>query len=122
MAEGIAQNIFGNTATIMSAGSEPSHVNLMAIKVMTEIGIDISDQKSKSIDTIDISKVEMIITLCSEEICPYVNSTVKKEHWPLPDPAKFSGNEIEKLFQFRKIRDELKIRIETLKKELLNQT
>jgi arsenate reductase len=121
MAEGLAKNIFGDIATIISAGSQPSLVNLKAIKVMAEIGIDISNQNSKSIDTIDLSSINMIVTLCSEEICPNINSTVKKEHWPLPDPARFSGNKIEQLAQFRQIRDELKLRIESLKNDLQNQ-
>ncbi len=118
MAEGLARNIFGNATIIMSAGSQPTNVHVMAIKVMAEIGIDISEQKSKSIDSIDPSKADIIITLCAEEICPYVSSTVQKEHWPLPDPAKFNGNEIDQLSQFRKIRDELKERIELLKNKL----
>lgn len=121
MAEGLAKNILDNTAIIMSAGSQPSNVNDMAIKVMSEIGIDISGQKSKSIDTIDPSKADRIITLCAEQICPYVSSTVKKEHWPLPDPANFEGSNNERLSKFREIRDELKVRIQELKEKLINQ-
>lgn len=121
IAEGLAKNIFGDSAIIMSAGSEPTYIHPMAIKVMTEINIDISNQQSKSINTIDLGKVDIVITLCSEEICPFLNSDVKKEHWPLPDPSKFKGDDAEQLSRFRNIRDELKKKIEFLKNEITNE-
>jgi arsenate reductase len=72
IAEGIAKKIFGNMADIQSAGSNPSKVHPLAIEVMKEHGIDISGQKSKSIDKIDMADIDWVITLCAEEICPYL--------------------------------------------------
>jgi len=62
MAEGLAKNILGNTYNVFSAGSKPAFVHPLAIKVMAEINIDISKQFSKSISSIDFSKIDMIIT------------------------------------------------------------
>ncbi|MDR3476998.1 MAG: arsenate reductase ArsC [Gammaproteobacteria bacterium] len=114
MAEGLAKNMLGKDFSIMSAGSFSSYVHPVAIKVMSEIGIDISKQTSKSINDIDLSHIDMIITLCAEEVCPYVAGDIKKHHWPMPDPAK-AINESEQLALFREIRDSLKVHIELLK-------
>ena len=68
MAEGLARNIFGDRVPVMSAGSEPTHVNPYAIEVMRELGIDLSAHRSKSVETLDPSKVDTVITLCAEEV------------------------------------------------------
>lgn len=87
MAEGLARNLFDNTYTIQSAGSQPAQVNPMAIRVMKEIGIDISKHTSKSVQDIKAESVDLIITLCAEEVCPVFLSKAKRLHWPIPDPA-----------------------------------
>ncbi|ODN43660.1 arsenate reductase ArsC [Piscirickettsia litoralis] len=112
MAEGIAKNIFKGCSDInvQSAGSKPASVHPLAIKVLQEMNIDISKQYSKSVADIDLSKVDYIITLCADEICPYVASPVVKEHWPFEDPAQpdMNSSKESQLGRFRKIRDLLK--------------
>jgi len=123
MAEGYGKylaNLYGKDVEIYSAGSNPSgYVHPLAIKVMAEDGIDISQQYSKHINEIPINEVDYVITLCGDaaETCPVVPGA-KTEHWGLPDPAKVEGSEEEKLEFFRKVRDEIKRRVEKLIKEL----
>jgi arsenate reductase len=87
MAEGLARKFFGDRVLIASAGSMPTVVNPYAIEVLEYLGIDISSQYSKSIGTIDLDGLDLVITLCAEEVCPILPIKVKKWHWPLPDPA-----------------------------------
>jgi len=87
MAEGLARQILGDRVEVFSAGSKPSIVNPHAIEVMAEIGIDIAGQYSKSVDTIDPSGLDLVVTLCAEEICPILPGQVRRLHWPISDPA-----------------------------------
>src|SRR5215216_1013626 len=87
MAEGLARAKFGDRVRVQSAGSEPSRVNPLAIEALREIAIDISSYASKSVDTIDPASVDLVITLCAEEVCPMGLAGVPRIHWPLPDPA-----------------------------------
>ena len=87
MAEGLARQLFGDRARVMSAGSEPSHVSPYAIEVMKELGIDLSTHHSKSVQTIDPAQVDVVITLCAEEVCPVFLGNAQRLHWPLTDPA-----------------------------------
>lgn len=114
IAEGLAKNILGDAYTVLSAGSNPSFVHPLAIKVMAEINIDISHQVSKSIETIDLGKIDLIITLCADEVCPFVSSKTEHEHWPLHDPAIPCDDESAQLDQFRHVRDILTEKINDL--------
>jgi arsenate reductase len=87
MAEGLARKILGERAEVSSAGSEPASVNPHAIEAMAEIGIDITGQHSKSVDTIDLSGLDLVVTLCAEEVCPILRRDVRRMHWPIADPA-----------------------------------
>lgn len=107
MAEGIARKIFGNTADIQSAGSNPSRVHALAIQVMKEQGVDISQQWSKSIDSINTADIDWVITLCAEEVCAYLGGKVQKKHWPFPNPTDSASSTEEQLKRFRAMRDEL---------------
>ena len=113
MAEGLARDAFGDKAHIFSAGSAPADVNPYAVQVMDEIGIDISGQYSKSVDDIDISRMDFIITLCADEICPVIPKHVQHLHWPLPDPAndKPDTPEVQILSDFRLARDDISAKI-----------
>ncbi|MCB0368275.1 MAG: arsenate reductase ArsC [Bdellovibrionales bacterium] len=115
MAEGLANKIFVEMAVIQSAGSHPKSVNEYAIKAMGEIGIDISNQYSKSIEDLSadfISNIDYIITLCAEEVCPNLYSKeAQRLHWPLKDPAAQSGFEQEKMNEFREVRNQIEERI-----------
>ena len=112
MAEGLARQILGTKAEVLSAGSNPSTVNPFAIEALKEIGIDISKHKSKSIDEIDLKNLDLVITLCAEEVCPILPIKAKKLHWPLPDPASRKGGHEEILSAFRNVRDEIKKRLQ----------
>lgn len=116
MAEGLARDIFGDKARIQSAGSAPAGVNPYAIEVMNELGIDLSAHSSKNVDDIDMSKVDLIITLCADEVCPIVPGRIEKLHWPLPDPASDDPHlsKSDMLERFRQARDDIKIRLNGL--------
>lgn len=123
LAEGLAKSIFGENAKIESAGSEPSgFVQPWAIKTLKEVGIDISNNSSKSTNDIDIgfyANLDYVITLCDEEICPALPSKAKRLHWPIKDPAKAQENM--KTEAFRVARDKIKEMIENFKSEILPQ-
>jgi arsenate reductase len=87
LAEGLARHRFGDRLRIQSAGSRPTHVNPYAIATMRDAGIDITGQHSKLVGDVDPSGIELVITLCAEEVCPAFFAPVRRMHWPIPDPA-----------------------------------
>ncbi|MEX2353599.1 MAG: VOC family protein, partial [Gammaproteobacteria bacterium] len=116
MAEGLARHLLGSQAEISSAGSQPTQVNPHAIASMADIGIDISQQQSKSVDTIDPASVDLVVTLCAEEVCPILPGKVKRLHWPIADPAAdnpdLTAAEIKT--RFDSARDQIRMRIDIL--------
>lgn len=121
LAEGLARAIFGPDAHIESAGSKPGRLNPFAVQALKEINIDISRHSSKSTDDLapeSIAKLDYVITLCAEEVCPIMVSKAKKLHWPLKDPAGHEGTDEEKLGRFRETRDQIKARLMEFKREL----
>lgn len=122
LAEGLARQVFPDSE-IKSAGSHPGKLNPFAVKVMKEIGIDISSHYSKSIDDLPpkfIVGIDYIITLCAEEVCPtMVAPRAKKFHWPFPDPAtKEPLPEPEALRRFREARDAIQKRLKEFRAEI----
>lgn len=113
MAEGLARQLLGPEITVQSAGSRPSRVNPYAIEVLDEIGIDIRGQRSKSVDEIALDGIDLVITLCAEEVCPVLPGATRRLHWPIPDPASDDpALDAQTLRQrFRTTRDELRRRI-----------
>ena len=95
---------------IFSAGLEPKGVHPIAIKVMQEVGIDISKQESKNISEISIGEIDIVVTLCGDaaERCPVFPGKVKRIHWELEDPAKAQGSQEEIIKIFQKVRDKIK--------------
>ena len=118
MAEGLARVRFGDGLRVASAGSSPAVVHPLAIVALDEVGIDISGQLSKSVDTIDPAAVDLVVTLCAEEVCPAFLGSAKRLHWPLPDPAAGPGSDVERLERFRAVRDEIARRLGGLEPEL----
>jgi arsenate reductase (thioredoxin) len=114
MAEALARMMFADRATIQSAGSQPSRVNPYAIEVMHEVGADLASHSSKSADTIDPSSVDIVITLCAEEVCPVFLAQTRRLHWPVPDPASTDPtlSRDEMLRRFRAARDTLRAKLE----------
>ena len=111
MAEGLARAHFGDAVRVQSAGSKPSSVHPLAVAALAEVGIDLSRQRSKSVAEIDAGSVDLVITLCAEEVCPVYPKRVRKLHWPLPDPAAGPSVFAHPLDAFRDVRDELARRI-----------
>lgn len=107
MAEGIARSLAPPGLRVSSAGSSPASVRPQAIRVLKEIGIDISDHRSKGLEAIDAGSVDAVITLCAEEVCPVFLGKARRVHWGLPDPAAVTGAEETRLNAFRTVRDEL---------------
>ncbi len=114
MAEAIARRLAPPDLRIWSAGSAPSRVNPLTVRVLTEVGIDASHQKAKSLDAIPVDEVDTVVTLCAEEICPLFPGNVRRLHWPLPDPAGAIGDEATRLAAFRAVREQLVQRIRML--------
>ena len=111
MAEAIARSLAPDSTRISSAGSRPSRVNPFAITALRELGIDIGDHRSKSVDEIDPTGVDAVITLCAEEVCPVFLGKARRFHWPVPDPAGVGANDEEQLEAFRRVRDDLRRRL-----------
>jgi len=116
MAEGFARQLAPQDWQIASAGVEQHGLNPLAVKVMAERGIDISQQQSKLIDNDYLQHSDMVITLCGDarDKCPMTPPTVVKRHWPLPDPAQATGDEDAVLAVFRQVRDEIEARVKQL--------
>ena len=111
MAEGIARALAPGGLKVSSAGSAPSRLNPLAVRALAEIDIDISGQRSKSVDEIPPGDVDAVVTLCAEEVCPVFLGKALRVHWGLPDPAMAAGTDDDKLQAFRNVRDELRRRL-----------
>jgi len=114
MAEGLMRKCFGDIFEVFSAGINPSEVNPSAIKVMNEIGIDISEHTSKSVELFRKKKFDYLITVCdnAKEACPVFTDEIKNRlHWSLEDPAEVTGTQDEILKKFREVRDLIKDKI-----------
>lgn len=114
MAEGILRHLYGEFYEVFSAGTELSKVNPYAIKVMSEIDIDISYHRSKSVDEFLEKEFDYVVTVCDDakETCPFFPGGKKYLHKSFEDPASFYGSEEEKLNKFREVRDKIKNWIE----------
>jgi len=112
MAEGLARHLWGAQHTVQSAGSNPSRVNPLAIEVLSEIGIDISAHTSKSVTDVDLTNIDLIVTLCADEVCPVVPGKLKRLHWPFPDPNGTRES-------FREVRDQIRAQLESFSKTAL---
>lgn len=113
MAEGLLRAVAGNRFEVFSAGTEPGFVRPQAIAVMSELGIDISDHRSKSLTEFLNDEFDYIITVCdhANQRCPIFPGRVKRIHWSIDDPV-ISGSEEAQLAAFRQARDELQDRIQ----------
>ena len=119
MAEGLARQLL-HPSVVLSAGSRPSHVNPYAIEVMHEIGIDISGHRSKSVHEIDPAGLDLVVTLCADEVCPVLPGRVRRLHWPIDDPATEDpgiGPERQRA-RFRAAREAIRTRLIALAQEL----
>jgi arsenate reductase len=118
MAEGLLRHDAGNVYEVFSAGTKPSHVRPEAIVVMREVGIDISGHRSKSVDEFAGQDFDYLITVCdnAKESCPVFPAKTKRVHWSIADPAAVQGSQGEALTAFRRVRDELRARLQAFAK------
>jgi arsenate reductase len=111
MAEGLANHDLADEWIAFSAGTEPAgYVHPLAVRAMAELGIDISQHKSKSADQFRDKALDLVITVCdaAAENCPVWLGQGRKRHIGFPDPALATGSEAEQLALFRSVRDEMR--------------
>jgi arsenate reductase len=120
MAEGFARHFGGKKIEAHSAGVEPSRLNPVAVAVMQEKGIDISDHRSKAFDWDLARQMDVVVTVCghANESCPVLPPEVKRLHWPLEDPAAAQGSATQIVATFRRVRDQVESRVVELLRTL----
>jgi arsenate reductase (thioredoxin) len=113
MAEGLLRQQGGDQFEVFSAGMKPSRVNPLAIEAMREVGIDISDHRSKLVDEFTGQEFDYVITVCdkAKESCPIFPGKAQRVHWSIDDPAAAEGDEAIRLAIFRRLRDEIRERL-----------
>jgi arsenate reductase len=111
MAEGFLRAAAGDLIHVESAGSHPTgHVHPLAIRVMAEVGVDISGHRSKHLKEFLGQPIRTVITVCGnlDQGCPVFPGQLQRHHWPFPDPARAGGTDVENLENFRRVRDDLR--------------
>lgn len=114
MAEAFGHKHLSDQFDVYSAGIEAHGLNPNAIKAMDEVGIDIRNQTSDTIDTELLNRADYVVTLCGDanDKCPITPPHVTRWHWGFDDPARAEGTEDEKWAVFQRVRDEISARIE----------
>jgi arsenate reductase len=109
MAEGLLRSMAAGAVDVKSAGLEAGGLRPEAVTVMHELGLDISTQRSKSVDELAGERFDVVVTTCEEakEACPFFPGARETIHWDLPDPSAVPGDEATRLEAFREVRDEL---------------
>ena len=120
MAEGLLRHFSKGQFEVESAGTHPSFVHPLSIKVMKEIGIDISHHTSKSVEQFIDEQFDYVITVCdsARESCPYFPNAKKRLHIPFEDPVTSWGDEEKRMDKFREVRDQIKEKIQELSPRL----
>lgn len=111
LAEGILKFELRDRFRIESAGSKPAgYVHPLAVKALSEIGIDISSNRSKHLDEFLSDDIETVITVCgnADQVCPMFPGQMNRHHFPFDDPAHAEGSEEEQLEVFRRVRDQIR--------------
>lgn len=114
MAEGLLRELGEGKLDVFSAGTSPSAVHPLAVQVMTEVGIDISQQRSKHLEEYRHQTFDDVLTVCDNaaESCPVFPGGARRTHWSLPDPAAVGGDEKDRLEAFRRVRRALEQRLQ----------
>lgn len=110
MAEGLLRQMGGNRFEVHSAGVAPSHVRSEAIQAMSELDIDISHHRSKSVEQFAGQESDYVITVCdnANQNCPTFPGKTMRVHWSLDDPAVAEGDDNARVAEFRRVRDQLR--------------
>jgi arsenate reductase (thioredoxin) len=122
MAGALMNKLCGEFFEAESAGLEPGQLNLLVVRVLMEVGIDISRNKTQRVFDVWTSGriFQYVITVCSEaeaEGCPIFAGVTTRLHWPFPDPSKFTGTEAEKMEQTRQVMDQIHAKIDSFCEE-----
>ena len=114
MAEGLLRHLAGERFEVESAGTEATHVRPLAIEAMRELGIDISGHRSKTIESLGDQHFDVAVTVCdsANEACPIFPGSTRRLHWSFDDPSAATGSDDERLAVFRRVRDEIRAKIE----------
>jgi arsenate reductase len=120
IAEGWAKRLGGDEFHALSAGIEAHGKNPRAIAIMAEAGVDISEQESTRLTDEMLNAADYLVTVCghADEHCPVLPAGMRKEHWPLSDPARATGTEEEIMAVFRESRDDIRARVADLLERL----
>jgi arsenate reductase len=126
MAEGWARQLRSNEVQPYSAGTHPSELNPLAVKVMAEARVDISKQQPKHVNDLHGIEFDIVVTVCdaANESCPVLPGTAKRLHVAFDDPPKLAAsakNEEEALSHYRRVRDEIKAFVEGMPDNLESQ-
>ena len=116
MAEATWEMIGSGQWKAASAGSRPSgYVHPLATEAMRELGVDLSSHRSKSVDDFKGQEFDVVVTVCdnAREACPVFPGAKQTLHWPFDDPAEAIGTDAERMAVFRRVRDEIKDRIQS---------
>ena len=122
MAEGLLRQMASDALEVFSAGVEPSFVRPQAVAAMRERGIDITGQRSKSVDEFVGQKFDYVITVCdnARERCPVFPGETKRIHWSFDDPAQAEGDDEAVLAVFRRVRDEIEGRLREFSEKVMS--
>ncbi len=110
MAEALLNSLSGEYYEVCSAGSDPGTLNSYAVKVMAELDVDISKNRSKSLKKFEGVEFDYVVTVCGGEgeACPFFSGGKTYIHQAFDDPTSFKGNDHEKIVLFRRVRDEIR--------------
>lgn len=115
MAETFLKHLFSNKFEVFSAGTEPSKINTYVMKVMAEVGFDLSNKTTKNVKEFLDFGIDIVVTVCdgAKKTCPFFPGAKKDLHQAFPDPSSFTGSDYEILENVRKVRDDIKAWIES---------
>jgi arsenate reductase len=114
MAEGFLRRLAGDRFEVASAGTEATRVHPLAFRAMAEVGIDLGAHTSKTLDRVLARPWDYVITVCdsANERCPLFPGETTRLHWSFDDPSQATGSEPQRLGTFRRVRDEIRTRLE----------
>jgi arsenate reductase len=123
IAEAILRHQGGPAFDVASAGTEPKGVNPLTVRILEEIGIDISTARSKSVSEFLGQEFDYVITVCDQarESCPIFPGARESIHWGFDDPAAAEGSEVERLAVFRRVMSEISVRLQPFEEVALRQ-
>ncbi len=123
MAEAILRHHGGPTFDVASAGTEPKGVNPLTVRILAEVGIDVSHARSKSVTEFLGQEFDYVITVCDQarESCPVFPGAHESIHWGFDDPAAAEGSEVQRLAVFRRVLNEISLRLKPFQEVALRQ-